>query len=138
MLAALDQASAMAPALLRRVPAAARFISAEPLLGPLLRDGWAADGRGRVYREECWWTDDYDGPELDLDGIDWLITGGESGPGHRRFDPEWAIDLRDACAESGTAFLHKQNGGARPTSNGRLLDGRTWDEMPGLQTAVAA
>lgn len=115
--------------LLRMVPAAVRFISAEPLLGPLvpriehhLRDG----------REEVWyrWPDGYGRSGLHLYGMDWLITGGESGPGHRRFDASWALDLRDACRDHGVAFLHKQNGGPRPDSNGRLLDGRTYDEFP--------
>lgn len=95
---------------LRQVPAAVKFISAEPLLGPIAK-------------------------ELNLDGIDWLISGGESGPKHRRFDLDWARDLRASCASTGTAFLHKQNGGPRPTSRGRLLDGRTHDEMPEMTHA---
>jgi protein gp37 len=90
--------------LLRRTPAAVKFISAEPLLGPL--------------------------DELDLTGIDWLICGGESGPGHRRMRPEWARALRDRCLADGVAFFFKQWGGLRPKDGGRLLDGRTWDEMP--------
>lgn len=117
---------------LRQVPAAVRFISAEPLLGPLVAPHHLdlGDGDG-VLDVHPWWDDEKPHlPDLDIDGIDWLITGGESGPGHRRFDPRWAADLRDACAHSGTAFLHKQNGGPRPTSNGRLLDGRTHDELP--------
>lgn len=89
---------------LRTVPSAVRFISAEPLLGPL-------DG-------------------LDLTGIDWLIAGGESGPGHRRIDPTWVRELRDQCGVDGVAFFFKQWGGHRPKSNGRVLDGRTWDEYP--------
>lgn len=95
---------------LREVPAAVRFISAEPLLGPL-------DG-------------------LDLAEIDWLIAGGESGPRHRRVDPDWIRDLRDRCGDEGVAFFFKQWGGPRPKSRGRELDGRTWNEMPG-QRAVA-
>lgn len=89
---------------LRKVPAAVRFISAEPLLGPL-------DG-------------------LDLHDIDWLIAGGESGPRHRRCDPEWIRALRDRCVAEDVAFFMKQWGGHRPKSKGRELDGRTWDEMP--------
>lgn len=89
---------------LRKVPAAVRFISAEPLLGPL--------------------------PNLDLDGIDWLIAGGESGFGFRPVAPEWLTDLRDQCRSAGAAFFFKQWGGARPKSNGRELVGRTWSEMP--------
>jgi protein gp37 len=91
---------------LRRVPAAVRFISAEPLLGRL-------DG-------------------LDLAGIDWLIAGGESGPRHRRVDPDWIRQLRDACAAEDVAFFFKQWGGHRPKSNGRDLDGRRWDDHPSL------
>lgn len=89
---------------LRTVPSAVRFISAEPLLGPL-------DG-------------------LDLAGIDWLIAGGESGPRHRRIDPMWVRDLRDRCVSEDVSFFFKQWGGNRPKSNGRVLDGRTWDELP--------
>jgi protein gp37 len=89
---------------LRAVPAAVRFISAEPLLGPL-------DG-------------------LDLEDIDWLIAGGESGPHNRPVDVDWIRHLRDRCVTDGVAFFFKQWGGARPKTGGRLLDGRTWDEMP--------
>jgi protein gp37 len=89
---------------LRAVPAAVRFISAEPLLGAL-------DG-------------------LDLTGIDWLIVGGESGPGHRRMDADWVRALRDRCADENVAFFFKQWGGHRPKSNGRELDGQRWDQNP--------
>jgi protein gp37 len=89
---------------LRRVDAAVRFISAEPLLGPL-------EG-------------------LDLDGIDWLIAGGESGPGHRRIDSSWVRQLRDQCNRAGVAFFFKQWGGQTSKVGGRLLDNRTWDQMP--------
>ncbi len=89
---------------LRRVPAAVRFISAEPLLGPL-------DG-------------------LDLSGIDWLIVGGESGTRHRPMQAQWATDLRDLCRREGVAFFFKQWGGARAKSGGRRLDGRTYSAMP--------
>lgn len=91
---------------LREVPAAVRFISAEPLLGPL-------DG-------------------LDLAGIDWLISGGESGHRHRRVDPEWLRELRDRCQAEGVAYFFKQWGGRTPKAGGRMLDGRTWDEMPAV------
>jgi protein gp37 len=99
---------------LRQVPAAVRFISAEPLLGPLTG--------------------------LDLNGIDWLIAGGESGAGFRPVDPVWLTDLRDQCTAAGTAFFFKQWGGVRPKAGGRTLCGRTWDEMPTprLRTAVPA
>lgn len=89
---------------LRQVPAAVRFISAEPLLGPL--EGIA------------------------LTGIDWLIAGGESGPRHRPVKAEWVTELRDRCQDEGVAFFFKQWGGVRSKTGGRLLDGRTWDEMP--------
>jgi protein gp37 len=89
---------------LRQVPAAVRFISAEPLLGPL-------EG-------------------LDLDSIDWLIAGGESGPKHRPVREQWFLELRDRCVAEGVAFFFKQWGGARSKSGGRLLQGRHWDEMP--------
>lgn len=89
---------------LRKVPAAVRFVSAEPLLGPL--------------------------PDLDLDGIDWLIAGGESGPHFRPVEPEWLRELRDRCRAAGTEFFFKQWGGLRAKSGGRVLDGRTWDALP--------
>jgi len=89
---------------LRRVPAAVRFVSAEPLLGAL-------DG-------------------IDLTGIDWLIAGGESGPSARPVAAGWLRHLRDACTEAEVAFFFKQWGGRTPKAGGRLLDGRTWDEMP--------
>lgn len=115
--------------LLREIPAAVRFISAEPLLGPLVtkppKTEWDAE-----YAPEERWPDGYIGDPLDLTGIDWLIVGGESGPGHRPMKAEWVRDLRFAAQASGTAFFFKQWGGARPTSGGRLLEDRTWDEMP--------
>ncbi len=92
---------------LRRVPAAVRFISAEPLLGPV--------------------------DQLDLEGIHWLITGGESGAGFRRCNPEWVRDARDRCLEHNVAYFHKQWGGRTPKAGGRLLDGRTWDQFPGSE-----
>lgn len=116
--------------LLRETPAAVRFISAEPLLGPLVYDNLYPFEPPEERADAPGWRDGGRGPELDLTSIDWLITGGESGPQARRFDPQWALDLRDACAASGTAFFHKQNGGPKPTSNGRLLDGETYSEWP--------
>lgn len=97
---------------LRNVPAAVRFISAEPLLGPL-------EG-------------------LDLDGIDWLIAGGESGPGHRLVKEEWLLELRDQCQATGVAFFFKQWGGRTPKAGGRELDGVVHDGMPDRRTLVAA
>ncbi|MCK2219558.1 phage Gp37/Gp68 family protein [Actinomadura sp. ATCC 31491] len=70
-------------------------------------------------------------PSLDLTGIDWVIAGGESGPGHRPLDLDWVRDLRDRCVDQGVSFFFKQVGGLTPKSGGRELDGRTWDEMPG-------
>jgi protein gp37 len=111
---------------LRETPAAVRFISAEPLLGPLVRDdGWTDS-----------WTDGYVGPELDLTGIHWLIVGGESGPGHRPMRAEWVYGLLGACLEERLdegdrpAFFFKQWGGRTPKAGGRELEGETWDEMP--------
>lgn len=89
---------------LRTVPAVVRFLSIEPLLGPL--------------------------PELRLDRIDWVIVGGESGPNHRKPQPEWIRSIRDQCIRTGVPFFFKQWGGAISKSGGRTLDGRTWDEMP--------
>ncbi|GAA1018506.1 hypothetical protein Aple_081350 [Acrocarpospora pleiomorpha] len=91
---------------LRRVPAHIRFLSCEPMLGPL-------DG-------------------LNLDGIGWVIAGGESGPRHRRVDPSWIRNLRDHCLTRGVPFFFKQWGGYTPKAGGRELDGRTWDELPSL------
>lgn len=93
-------------------PAAVRFLSCEPLLGPLFYDD-AYVSRDDGSWEPCW-RDEYRGPELDLTGVDWCIIGGESGPRHRRFDLEWARDLRDACHHEGVAVFVKQLGGARP------------------------
>jgi protein gp37 len=95
---------------LRSVAAAIRFVSAEPLLGPL-------------------------GP-VDLDGIDWLIVGGESGPRSRPMDPAWAIELRDQCVGAGVPFFFKQWGGRTPKAGGRELLGRIYDEMPRPQGAL--
>ena len=105
--------------LLREAPAAVRFLSCEPLLGPINL-----------------------APHLDVDGsargdhtpvtpkIDWVIVGGESGAEARRMLPEWARKLRDQCVAAGVPYFLKQWGGRTPKSGGRELDGRTWDEMP--------
>ncbi|KAB1108934.1 phage Gp37/Gp68 family protein [Micromonospora aurantiaca] len=89
---------------LRTVPAAVRFLSCEPLLGPL--------------------------DNLSVEGIGWVIAGGESGPNARPMEPTWAIGVRDRCTEAGVPFFFKQWGGRTPKSGGRELDGQTWDEMP--------
>lgn len=122
---------------LRRVPAAVRFISAEPLLGPLVPK-WGCYCFPDV--ERAWrrpWPDGYVGPPLSLGGIDWLIVGGESGPTPRPVHEKWVRDLRDACAHTGTAFFFKQWGGVRP-GGVALLDGRAHREFPaGQNTAMA-
>lgn len=94
---------------LRATPAAVKFLSAEPLLGPL-------DG-------------------LNLDDINWVITGGESGHRARQCDEAWVREIRDECAATGVAFFHKQWGGRTPKAGGRHLDGRTWNEMPSRELA---
>jgi protein gp37 len=113
---------------LRGTPAAVRFISAEPLLGPLVPE--LPSGVG--------WDDGYLGEQLDLWNIDWLIVGGESGPEHRRMDEEWVHRLHEVARNSHTAFFFKQWGGRTPKAGGRLLSGRTWDEMPVAPAVVAA
>jgi protein gp37 len=95
---------------LRQTSAKVKFLSLEPLLGPL--------------------------PKLDLTGIDWVIVGGESGPGARPMNPAWVIDIRDQCREAGVPFFFKQWGGTRKKKTGRELEGRTWDEMPFIQHSV--
>lgn len=99
---------------LQDTPACVRFLSIEPLIGPI--------------------------GTLDLNGIDWVIVGGESGPGARPMNSEWVRDVRDQCLESGVAFFFKQWGGARPKSGGRDLDGREWSQFPHIpvSNAVAA
>ena len=89
---------------LRRVGARVRFVSAEPLLAPL--------------------------PDLNLTDIDWLIAGGESGPGARPMEESWVRDLRDQCGAADVAFFFKQWGGRTPKANGRDLNGKRYDEMP--------
>lgn len=89
---------------LRETPATVRFLSIEPLLGPV--------------------------GELDLAGINWVIVGGESGPGARAVDHGWVTEIRDQCVDAGVAFFFKQWGGRTPKAGGRELDGELWDEMP--------
>ena len=89
---------------LRKTGAATKFLSLEPLLGPL--------------------------PNLDLQGIDWVIVGGESGLRARPMDPSWVVDIRDQCLEARVPFFFKQWGGVNKKKAGRVLEGRTWDEMP--------
>jgi protein gp37 len=89
---------------LRKVKAKVRFLSVEPLLGPI--------------------------PELNLERIHWVIVGGESGPRARVVDPDWVRAIRDQCVAAGVPFFFKQWGGVRKHVTGRVLDGRTWDDMP--------
>lgn len=89
---------------LRRTRAKVRFLSLEPLLGPL--------------------------DELDLKGIHWVIAGGESGPGARTMDVDWVRSIRDQCVDNDVPFHFKQWGGKNKKKTGRILDGRTWDQWP--------
>lgn len=110
------------------VPARVRFLSAEPLLGPLHLDRLGDDELGTEYNAL---TGDYSGNDATGGAkLDWVIAGGESGPGARPMDPDWARALRDQCVAAGVAFFFKQWGGANKKAAGRLLDGREWSEMP--------
>jgi len=92
---------------LRDIPAAVRFLSLEPLLGPL--------------------------PNLDLNGIDWVIVGGESGPKSRPMEKEWVVEIKESCQKAKVPFFFKQWGGINKKKSGRLLEKRTWDEYPRLR-----
>lgn len=94
---------------LRESGAKVKFLSIEPLLGPV--------------------------PNMNLDGIDWVIVGGESGPKARPMDPTWVIDIRDQCLEADVAFFFKQWGGVRKKTTGRELEGRTWDQFPAAKAS---
>jgi protein gp37 len=96
---------------LRGTKAQVKFLSVEPLLGPL--------------------------PQLPLTGIDWVIVGGESGPGARFMDPAWVRQIRDCCIAREVLFFFKQWGGVDKSATGRELDGRTWDEMPGVAAVTS-
>ena len=91
-------------------PAAVRFVSAEPLLGPISFAGML----GRKYMRAGGPEPRYGGMGMSFEGLDWMIVGGESGPKHRRFDPDWARSIRDQCAEAGVAFFMKQLGSGGP------------------------
>jgi len=95
---------------LRGTGAALKFVSFEPLIGPL--------------------------PDLNLEGIDWAIVGGESGPGARKMEMEWVIDIRDQCLKAKVPFFFKQWGGVNKKRAGRELEGRTWDSMPPIEIAI--
>jgi protein gp37 len=94
---------------LRKVPARVRFISFEPLLEHL--------------------------GEIDLTAIDWVIVGGESGPGARPMEQSWVVEIREQCLAAGVPFFFKQWGGVNKKKAGRLLDGRTWEGLPATLTA---
>ncbi len=96
---------------LRRTKARVKFLSIEPLLGPLCR--------------------------LSLRGIDWVIVGGESGPGARKIDPEWVREIRDRCLRAHVSFFFKQWGGVFKSRTGRVLDGQTWSQMPHAAEAAS-
>lgn len=106
-----DRVVARADAL-RTIPASVRFLSCEPLLGPL--------------------------PSLSLEGIDWVIVGGESGPNARPMHGDWAGEIRDRCRIARVPFFFKQWGGKTAKAGGRLLDGRLWDEFPQPQARSLA
>ena len=89
---------------LRQTHAKVKFLSLEPLLGPL--------------------------HYLDLRDIDWVIVGGESGPGARKLEESWVVEIRDRCRVANVPFFFKQWGGVRKKKNGRLLQGKVWDQMP--------
>ena len=95
---------------LRQTDAYIKFLSLEPLLGPL--------------------------PQLNLRGIDWVIVGGESGPGARPVKEGWVVDIRDQCRKARIPFFFKQWGGFNKKRAGRVLQGRTWDQMPRLPQAA--
>jgi protein gp37 len=97
---------------LRSTDAKVKFLSLEPLLSSL--------------------------PGLNLEGIHWVIVGGESGPGARPMKKEWVVDIRERCAKAGVPFFFKQWGGVNKKKAGRELDGRTWDEMPGVELPLFA
>ncbi len=97
---------------LRSTLAAVKFLSLEPLLGAV--------------------------PDMDLHGIDWVIVGGESGPGARPMRSEWVVDIRDQCRSAGAPFFFKQWGGVNKKKAGRKLEGRTWDQIPRVQRKVMA
>jgi len=96
---------------LRNTGAKLKFLSCEPLLGPL--------------------------PSLDLTGLDWVIVGGESGPGARPMDEAWVLQIHENCKRAHVPFFFKQWGGVRKKAAGRTLSGRTWDEMPELAEAIS-
>jgi protein gp37 len=108
---------------LLKCPAVVRFLSVEPMLGAIDLDSEEAD---QVHALGC----GNSGCECGDRGVDWVIVGGESGPGARPMHPDWARGIRDQCQAAGVPFFFKQWGGVNKKRTGRVLDGRTWDEMP--------
>jgi protein gp37 len=100
--------------ILRQVPVKVRFVSFEPLIDSVIPPNTKHN------------------PPLDLSGISWAIAGGESGPNFRPLNLQWTREIRDQCQQQGVAFFFKQVGGLRPKSGGRILDGRTWGQYPGM------
>ncbi|MCY4223278.1 MAG: DUF5131 family protein, partial [Bacteroidetes bacterium] len=92
---------------LNKINAEVKFLSLEPLIGPL--------------------------PDIPVKGIDWVIVGGESGPGARPMEPDWVREIRDVCLQEEVPFFFKQWGGVFKKRAGRILDGRTWDQMPAVK-----
>jgi protein gp37 len=142
------------PALMQ-TPAAVRFLSCEPLLGPIDLDVWTCPCNRRRWVDDQNWSPEYpkewrgerspgdgripcgfcnhggwDEEDIDRPGIGWVIAGGESGRGARPMSPDWARSLRDQCQAADVPFLFKQWGGHTPKTGGRELDGRTWDQYP--------
>jgi len=95
---------------LSQTDAKIKFVSFEPLLGPI--------------------------HDLELEGIDWVIVGGESGPKARPLDPEWVREIRNHCLSADVPFFFKQWGGVIKKRTGRILDGRTWDQMPEMEPTL--
>ena len=95
---------------LRKIPAAVRFLSLEPLLGPL--------------------------PNMDLTNIDWVIVGGESGPAARPMDEKWVLNIQQQCRKANVSFFFKQWGGVNKKKAGRLLKGSAFSEMPNIANAM--
>jgi protein gp37 len=137
--------------LLLQTPAAIRFVSAEPLLGPIDFDSSDKDG---LHALGCGYEGGHracpESPQRGTcAGLDWVIVGGESGPGARPMQTDWAVSIRDQCVAAGVPYFFKQwgewgdDGGdglmrVGKKRAGRLLDGRTWDEFPPSATPASA